>query len=467
MMKKIVAFLLLWISVSVMARTVSGVVVDENSAPLGFVSVALLCDSTVVDATVSDAESGSFSFSNASANRLRLSMVGYEDFLMAIPADGQCGTVAMVPSTTLLGEVVVRDRLPQTRLSGNGLVTKIEGSVLETVGTANDVLARLPLVTLENDQVSVLGHGSPIIYINGRQVRSDNELQQLSSENIRSIEVITNPGARYDASVRSVIRIRTKRAPGEGFGFEFYHNTHAKHYVRSTDALNMHFTEGPLQLFAEGYVAYGKSYWGANMDQTTFADHIYTQRLTERTPSRTNYYTGKFGFDYLIGNHSFGAYYKYENGHTHGNGQYNSSIRRDGVHIEDVSSTVANRNVTAPVHSVNAYYNGTVGQLQNRLQLRPLPQFEYRRLQPRKRQLHLRHFQLLHQQCHRQAPRGREVSAHLPAVARPSGSRSGVYPLPIGLRRHQPRHRRALGLHHHLRERHHRLRIALAAVRPG
>lgn len=364
MMKKIVTFLLLWMSISVMARTVSGVVVDENSAPLGFVSVALLCDSTVVDATVSDADSGSFSFSNASANRLRLSMVGYEDFLMAIPADGQCGTVAMTPSTTLLGEVVVRDRLPQTRLSGNGLVTKIEGSVLETVGTANDVLARLPLVSMENDQVSVLGHGSPIIYINGRQVRSDNELQQLSSENIRSIEVITNPGARYDASVRSVIRIRTKRAPGEGFGFEFYHNTHAKHYVRSTDALNMHFTEGPLQLFAEGYVAYGKSYWGANMDQTTFADHIYTQHLTERTPSRTNYYTGKLGFDYLIGNHSFGAYYKYENGHTHGNGQYNSSIWRDDVHIEDVSSTVAARNLTVPVHSVNAYYNGAVGQLQ-------------------------------------------------------------------------------------------------------
>ena len=80
-MKKIVTFLLLWMSVSAVARTVSGVVVDENAAPLGFVSVALLCDSTVVDASVSDAESGSFSFSNASANRVKLSMVGYEDFL--------------------------------------------------------------------------------------------------------------------------------------------------------------------------------------------------------------------------------------------------------------------------------------------------------------------------------------------------------------------------------------------------
>lgn len=363
-MKIIVTFLLLWMSVSAVARTVSGVVVDENAAPLGFVSVALLCDSTVVDATVSDAESGSFSFSNATANRVKLSMVGYEDLFMAIPADGQCGTVALTPSTTLLGEVVVRDRLPQTRMSGNGLVTKIEGSVLESIGTANDVLARLPLVSMENEQLTVLGHGSPIIYINGRQVRSDNELQQLSSENIRSIEVITNPGARYDASVRSVIRIRTKRAPGEGFGFEFYHNTHFRHYIRSNDALNMHFTEGPLQIFAEGFVNYGKNYYGANMYQTTFADRVYSQQLIDRTPSRNNYYTGKLGFDYLVGNHSFGAYYKYENGHTRANGLFNSTIWIDGVHTEDVTSTEANRSVTAPVHSVNTYYNGSVGQLE-------------------------------------------------------------------------------------------------------
>lgn len=44
------------------------------------------------------------------------------------------------------------------------------------------------------------------------------QLSQLSSADIKNIEVITNPGAKYDASVKSVIRIQTKRPQGDGFG---------------------------------------------------------------------------------------------------------------------------------------------------------------------------------------------------------------------------------------------------------
>ena len=58
------------------------------------------------------------------------------------------------------------------------------------------------------------------IYINGRQMRDRSELDRLQSDNIKSVEVITNPGARYAASTRAVIRITTKKMLGEGFGFD-------------------------------------------------------------------------------------------------------------------------------------------------------------------------------------------------------------------------------------------------------
>ena len=363
MNKAILSLLFLPMTIITSARTITGIIVDENAEPMGFASVVVLNDTTFVAATISDDASGAFTFAEVNANRLKISMIGYDDYVAAIPADGACGTIAMTPSATLLGEVVVRDRLPQTRLRGGAMLTKVEGSVLETVGTAEDVLTRLPLLSREQENITVLGHGTPLIYINGRLVRNNNELQQLSSENIRSIEVITNPGSQYDASVRSVIRIRTKRAPGEGFGFELFHNTFFRHYVCGNDALNLHYTEGPLQVFAEGFVYYGRKRSGADMVQTTFADHIYNQSLSERFWTRGAYYSGKFGFDYLIGSHSFGAYYKYEHDHTRANGIFSTTIDCDGNHVDYRTSDISQLNMFVPVNSANAYYNGTIGQL--------------------------------------------------------------------------------------------------------
>lgn len=58
------------------------------------------------------------------------------------------------------------------------------------------------------------------IYINGRKMQDQMELQRLQPNDIKKIEVINNPGARYDANVKSVIRITTKKPQGEGFSFD-------------------------------------------------------------------------------------------------------------------------------------------------------------------------------------------------------------------------------------------------------
>ena len=66
------------------------------------------------------------------------------------------------------------------------------------------------------DAISVLGKGTPLIYINNRLVRNDNELERLSSTHIKKVTVITNPGPEYDASVSAVVLIEAIRPPGEG-----------------------------------------------------------------------------------------------------------------------------------------------------------------------------------------------------------------------------------------------------------
>ena len=71
--------------------------------------------------------------------------------------------------------------------------------------------------------ITVFGKGSPLIYINNKPMQSSEELKQLKSEDIKSIEVITSPGAEYNAEVEAVIRIKTKKRQAQD-GREFYSN---------------------------------------------------------------------------------------------------------------------------------------------------------------------------------------------------------------------------------------------------
>ncbi len=209
------------ISVSLHAQTVSGRLVDEESRPMAFANVVILSpeDSSYVAGTVSR-EDGTFSLNNSSGQErlLRVSSVGYVTIYKRC-SGGDMGVIGMKTDENVLGEVVVKSQLPVTRLGDEGLITNVEGSVLSRMGTANDVLARIPGLQRKKDGFEVFGKGTPLIYINGRKLRDKEELAQLSSEDIKSVEVIHNPGARYDASGGAVVRIRTVKRQGDGFGF--------------------------------------------------------------------------------------------------------------------------------------------------------------------------------------------------------------------------------------------------------
>ena len=64
---------------------------------------------------------------------------------------------------------------------------------------------------ITNEQIEVFGRGAPLILIDNRKVRDASELQLLQSDNIKSIQIITMPGAEYGSTIRSVIKIQTKQ----------------------------------------------------------------------------------------------------------------------------------------------------------------------------------------------------------------------------------------------------------------
>ena len=205
--------------------------------------------------------------------------------------------------THQLGEVVVKSRLPKTKLKGNSMVTRIKGSVLAQSGTAQEMLAKVPGMTAKGEELEVLGKGTPIFYINGRKMRDKEELKRLRSEEIASVEVITNPGAQYDATISSVVRIKTIPKEGDGFGFDL--NTGLNQDLRFGESdpsaqLNLRYRHNNLDLF--GMVNYWK--W----DQTTlFSDEQSNYLPTDKGVLNINQFSHSRnhfknnGIDYNLG----------------------------------------------------------------------------------------------------------------------------------------------------------------------
>ncbi|MBP5612422.1 MAG: hypothetical protein J6X20_06865 [Bacteroidales bacterium] len=183
-----------------------GKVVDEKGEPVAYANVAVLsrADSTVLCGTVTE-EDGSFNIvTDENDGIMMVAMLGYRTLYLA-PVDGS--VITLVEDTSMLEGAVATAVMPKTQLTGEGLQTNIRGSVLENVGTADDVLARTPGLIKSQNGLEVIGKGSPLVYINGRRVTDASELQRLQSNEIQSVEVISNPGAQSDATVRAVVRI--------------------------------------------------------------------------------------------------------------------------------------------------------------------------------------------------------------------------------------------------------------------
>lgn len=153
-------------SVGVSAQIVSGKLVDETGQPLPFANVVLLSlpDSAFVSGTISG-EDGAFSLQTTGENQIvKISSIGYKNVCKPVSPEN-IGIVQLVSDAQMLEEVVVKGNLPVTRMKGDAMVTSVENSVLSKVGSANDVLTKIPGITKKQDAFEVFGKGTPLIYI--------------------------------------------------------------------------------------------------------------------------------------------------------------------------------------------------------------------------------------------------------------------------------------------------------------
>ena len=149
----------LMMSLTTQAKTqdVGGRVIDQNGEPLGFVSVALLtADSTYIQGATSD-ENGAFMIQTTDACCiLRLSFIGYRTQYVDVKGS-DVGIIQMEEDQPTLSEIIVKGQMPKTKLTGNSMVTTIQGTILSQSGTAKEMLAKVPGMTAKGDELEVLG----------------------------------------------------------------------------------------------------------------------------------------------------------------------------------------------------------------------------------------------------------------------------------------------------------------------
>ena len=381
-MKRIYTFL-----VSLMALTMNafaarqvetvlrGSAIEESGAPAGFATAFLTNAEGVLVVGTTAGEDGRFELkAQQGSYTLTVSLVGFKDASQPVTlnqAQQELPPIRLEEDKEMLGEAVVQAVMPKTKLTGEGLATSVHGSVLENAGTARDVLGKVPGIIKGRDGIEVIGKGAPQVYINGRRMTDATELDRILSHEIQSVEVINNPGAQYDATVRAVVRIRTIKRKGEGFGFNVNlvdeQSLRVKKFNDPDAAVNVNYRTGGVDLF--GGVNYTRldQRQISDLQQETNVSPVVKQveSLTADFSSQALTTTGGVNWQ-IANNHSTGVKVEWARSLSYGDDELMQGDIFRGGELVDHLRTVNHGQLgsTTPYSlGANAYYNGLAGKM--------------------------------------------------------------------------------------------------------
>ena len=296
---------------------VSGQLTDTDKKPVAFVNLVIkkLSDSSVVKLAVTK-EDGRFEFPGIEAGRYFLegSMVAFRrfrspDLEVKAGEDLEAGSFMMAPTDVNLKEVNVVATKPFVTLEPDKMVVRVDNNPLMVNSNALEVLRKSPGVMVnQDDQIFMMGKSGLVIYIDGRpSPLSDkdlaNWLRTIPSAQIESIELITQPSAKYDAAGNAgIINIRLKKnqklgmngsvTSGVSNGFFTEHN-----YFKQNHSLSLNYGTKKVNFFGSYTFDKGKS-WSFMDIYRKQSEQVFDQN-TDSYDTRQGH-TGKLGADWMI-----------------------------------------------------------------------------------------------------------------------------------------------------------------------
>lgn len=229
MYKKLIILLFLITNVAFAQNTkngkITGKIIDApNNQALSFASVGVFQSQNAKDVLVGGVtipENGEFVINNLPLGKLiiKISFVGYQAVSQEIsltesPLD--LGTIKLNPDTKMLQEVQVKGEKDQVSLGMDKRIFSVGKNLTTIGGTAESLLRSVPSLSIDESGNASLRNMATTIYINGKPTQLT--LAQIPANQIESVEVISNPSARYDASTSGgIVNLVLKKNREAGF----------------------------------------------------------------------------------------------------------------------------------------------------------------------------------------------------------------------------------------------------------
>jgi outer membrane receptor protein involved in Fe transport len=248
------------------AGSVKGIVIDSTTnAVVPFANVMIFNDkdSSIASGAVTNNE-GVFTISGVKPGRyfVKISFIGYKLYqINNVNINGKnlnvnLGTVKIIPSSVKLKTVVVNGQQEMVTTNLDKQVIDVSKDLSSSGGTALDVMQNIPALTVDIDgNISLRGNSNVTILIDGKPsglsgINSSDVLTQIPSSSIKSIELVTNPSAKYDPDgTAGIINIVLKKKSNMGFNGVF--NLNGGTGSKYTGGTNFNYRTGVVNFFGD------------------------------------------------------------------------------------------------------------------------------------------------------------------------------------------------------------------------
>ena len=283
---------------------ITGSVTDNQNSKVNYAGVLIVQNDSILQYELTD-EDGIFSLDEKQGNyKLFIQQFGNTLFSKDIVLDRNIDLgVIIVQQALKLSEVTITARKKLIERKLDRLVFNVENSISSTGGNALDILSITPRISAKDDQITMIGKSTMIVTINDRLLYISgndlvNYLKSIPSDNIASVEVISNPHAKYESEGNSgIVNIRLKTPKANSWNASI-----SSSYQQSTYCIgNMsgRFTYQKNNLSFSSSISYrdGSS---SSFGKETF--YYPDKTFFEKREGRdfTKGFNGQFGIDYRL-----------------------------------------------------------------------------------------------------------------------------------------------------------------------
>lgn len=297
------------------SATFSGYLQDEKELPFPFANVILYSavDSSLVKAGITT-EKGFYQLNGIpkGAYFLKFSSIGYsnvqiDDIRLLEDAKLDLGLNILKPSLEVLDEVTVTATRPTISIKPDRTIFNVDGTVNSVGFDAISLLRKAPAVTVDNyNNITVLGRTGVLVYIDGKRLPLtgddlSNYLQNITSEQIDRLDIITNPDVSYEAEGNAgIIDIRLKKDKNLGINGTLKATYGQGRYANSNSSASGNYRNKKLNVFT----TIGKSE-NNGFNESSFDNYQNGLRLLETNNFKRNSqdYNFRLGTDFFLSQH--------------------------------------------------------------------------------------------------------------------------------------------------------------------